>query len=263
MIKKILIAVFLLILSSFLIWQLYKFLYTPRIVFGAKGFTEYSPGSPGKVFVQVLDNYFSPVNNAICKLTVYYPNGTKFINNVTMLPFENGLYYWDFVAPDVQGVYMTTVSCTYPSQLQILTPSDSKLWYRDGSEVSTSNYMTRITTTASSNTAELIVYFSSIDANNPVAIYINNTATNKWDYLGQATVNTPQVSFTFDLATHNPITVWLTANKSFSIDMLNVYVYQNATQVQTNLRGGGEIHVEVKKVAITPDENTPEIRPIS
>ena len=264
MIKKILIAVFLLILSSFLIWQLYKFLYTPRIVFGAKGFTEYSPGSPGKVFVQVLDNYFSPVNNAICKLTVYYPNGTKFINNVTMLPFENGLYYWDFVAPDVQGVYMTTISCTYPSDLIVLTPSQSQLWYKDSVTYSgTSVKFTIPIPSGVSNNAELIIYFTAIDSANPVTIQINNTATNQWETLGTATVNTPQLSFTIDLSIHNPVTVRMTAGKSFSVDLLNLYAYQNATVVQTNLRGGGEIHVEVKKVAITPDENAPEIRPIS
>jgi hypothetical protein len=264
MIKKILIAVFLAILSSFLIWQLYKFLYTPRIVFGAKGFTEYSPGSPGKVFVQVLDNFFTPVNNAICKLTVYYPNTTRFVDNVTMLPFENGLYYWDFVVPYVEGVYMTTISCTYPSDLVVLTPSQSQYWYKDSTVMSGTSLTATIPIPSGvSGNADLVIYFTSIDSANPVTIQINNTATNQWETLGTATVNTPQLSFTINLSTHNPVTVRMTAGKSFSVDLLNLYAYKNATVVQTNLRGGGEIHVEVKKVAITPDESTPEIRPIS
>jgi hypothetical protein len=264
MMKKILIAIILAILSSFLIWQLYKFLYTPRIVFGAKGFTEYSPGSPGKVFVQVLDNFFTPVNNAICRLTVYYPNTTKFVDNVTMLPFENGLYYWDFVAPDVEGVYMTTVSCTYPSDLIVLTPSDSRFWYKDGTPISGTSLTATIPIPSGvSGNADLLIYFTVIDSTSPVTIQINNTATNQWETLGTATVNTPQLSFTIDLSTHNPVTVRMTSGKTFSVDLLNLYAYRNATVVQTNLRGGGEIHVEVKKVAITPDENTPEIRPIS
>jgi hypothetical protein len=55
----------------------------------------------------------------------------------------------------------------------------------------------------------------------------------------------------------------MTSGRTFSVDLLNLYAYKNTTVVQTNLRGGGEIHIEVKKVAITPDESTPEIRTIS
>jgi hypothetical protein len=261
---KLFVGIILLIVSSFLIWQLYKFLYTPRIVFGAKGFTEYSPGSPGKVFVQVLDNFFTPVNNAICRLTVYYPNTTKFINNVTMLPFENGLYYWDFVATYTEGVYMATVSCTYPSDLIVLTPAQSQYWHKDSVVMSGTSLTATIPIPSGvSGNADLVIYFTAIDSANPVTIQINNTATNQWETLGTATVNTPQLSFTIDLSTHNPVAVRMTAGRSFSVDLLNLYAYKNATVIQTNLRGGGEIHVETKKVAIVPDENTPEIRPIS
>jgi hypothetical protein len=261
---KLLVVISIIILFSFLVWQTYNFLYSPRIVFGAKGFTEYSPGSPGKVFVQVLDNFFTPVNNAICKLTVYYPNTTKFIDNVTMLPFENGLYYWDFVAPDVEGVYMTTISCTYPSDLIVLTPSQSQYWYKDSLIMSGTSLTATIPIPSGvSGNADLLIYFTVIDSTSPVTIQVNNTATNQWETLGTATVNTPQVSFTIDLSTHNPVTVIMTSGRTFSVDLLNLYAYKNTTVVQTNLRGGGEIHIEVKKVAITPDESTPEIRTIS
>jgi hypothetical protein len=261
---KLLVVISIIILFSFLVWQTYNFLYSPRIVFGAKGFTEYSPGSPGKVFVQVLDNFFTPVNDAICKLTVYYPNTTKFIDNVTMLPFENGLYYWDFVAPDVEGVYMTTISCVYPNDLIVLTPGDSKLWYKDGNTYGgTSLTFTIPIPSDVSGNADLLIYFTVIDSASPVTVQVNNTVENRWDTLGTASVNTPQVSFVIDLSTHNPVTVRMTAGRSFSVDLLNLYAYKNTTVVQTNLRGGGEIHIEVKKVAITPDESTPEIRTIS
>jgi hypothetical protein len=261
---KLFVGIILLIVSSFFLYSLYKFFYTPRIVFGAKGFTEYSPGSNGKVFVQVLDNFFTPVDNAICKLTVYYPNTTRFISNATMLPFENGLYYWDFVAPDVEGVYMTTVSCTYPGDLIVLTPSQSQYWYKDNVVMSGTSLTATIPIPSGvSDNADLVIYFTSIDSANPVTIQINNTATNQWETLGTATVNTPQLSFTIDLSTHRPVTVRMTAGKTFSVDLLNLYAYKNTTVVQTNLRGGGEIHVETKKVAIVPDESTPQIRQIS
>jgi hypothetical protein len=264
MMKRISIAIVLAILSAFLIWYLYSFLYTPRIVFGAKGFTEYSPGSPGKVFVQVLDNFFTPVDNAICRLTVYYPNTTKFINDVVMIPFENGLYYWDFVAPDVEGVYMTTVSCTYPSELIVLTPNQTQYWYRDGSVISGASITATIPIPSGvSGNADLLIYFSYIDYRGPITIQINNTNTNQWDTLGIATVNTPQLSFVIDLSNYNPVTIRMTSTRSFSVDLINLYAYKNATRTQTNLRGGGEIHVEVKKVAFVPDEGTPQIKIIS
>jgi len=258
---KLLVGIILVVVSSFFLYSLYKFLYTPRIVFGAKGFTEYSPNSNGRVFIQVLDNYFSPVDNAVCYINVYYPNGSYFARNQTMLHFENGLYYYDFIAPKTEGVYMVTVSCVYPSQLTVLTPSNSRLWYKDSTVVATDSLTTTIYPPSdASGNSELILYFTRIDAN--VDIYINNTQTNSWDYLGTATVNTPQYSSTFNLDTHNPITVYLTSSKTFNLDMLNVYVYTNTTKTQTNIRGGGEIHIEVKKVQIEPDYN-PEVRPIS
>jgi len=259
--KRIALIVVFGIILSLLIYFLYKFLYTPRIVFGAKGFTEYSPGSPGKVFVQVLDNYFSPVNNAVCRLTAYYPDGSYFVKNALMLPFENGLYYFDFVAPNVEGVYMVTVECVYPSNLEIITPQDSKLWYKDGSTVSSSSLIIQLPYINTTGNAELVLYFTAISA--PIEIYLNDTSSNKWIYYDRATQYTPQKSIIFSLSNHNPPAILINSTKSFNLDMLNVYVYMNVTRIVSNLRGGGEIHVETKKVKTQPDEEIPYVNVVS
>jgi len=73
--------------------------------------TEYVQGDDGRSFVQVLKGS-SVINNADCKLTVYYPNSTKFLDQVNMTSLgENGLYYYDFTVPDILGVYMAVVYC--------------------------------------------------------------------------------------------------------------------------------------------------------
>ena len=261
MIRKVALIIAICISFSLFGYFLYKFLYTPRIVFGAKGFTEYSPGSPGKVFVQVLDNYFTPVDNAVCKLTAYYPNGDYFVKDVLMLYHENGLYYFDFIAPYIEGVYMVTVECVYPSDLEVITPTESKLWYKDGSTVSTSSLTLDFPYFDTTGNAELIIYFTSIS--DPVDIYLNDTNSNDWIFYDQATKNTPQKSIVFPISNHNPLSVLINSTKSYSLDMVNVYIYTNTSRIVSQLRGGGEIHVEIKKVAIHPDEETPYVKTIS
>ncbi len=77
--------------------------------------TEYQVGDEGRVWLQLLrDNM--PVNNASCKVNVYHPNLTKFIDNGLMfhLNGSEGLYYYDIVpVPDTTGVYMTSARCKF------------------------------------------------------------------------------------------------------------------------------------------------------
>jgi len=259
--RKIALIIVLAILISIFGYFLYKFLFTPRLIFGAKGFTEYSPGSPGKVFIQVLDNYYTPVNNAVCKLTIYNPDGSYFAKDQLMAFLENGLYYFDFVAPYVEGVYMTTVECFYPSHSQVFTPDDSKLWYRDGSVINKDETIQTFPYINTSGNIELLAMFTAIDT--PVYIWLNDTATNSWVLVATATKNTPQVSVVVDLSIYNPPGVLINSTRSFSLDLLNIIAYFPQTRVITELRGGGEIHVETKKAHMIPDEETPYIKTIS
>jgi len=74
--------------------------------------TDYYSGEQGMTFLQLTDGGL-PVNNASCKVTVYYPNITIWLNEQSMIQGDNGLQYFPFVAPDTEGIYMITASCEY------------------------------------------------------------------------------------------------------------------------------------------------------
>lgn len=75
--------------------------------------TEYNSRDLGKVWLQLLDNQKNPVNNATCLVNVYYPDNNKFINNAIMEKLEKGIYYYDFIVPNYQGVYPAIAECFY------------------------------------------------------------------------------------------------------------------------------------------------------
>ncbi|MGB9730359.1 MAG: hypothetical protein ACPL1B_10935, partial [Thermoprotei archaeon] len=196
----VIVLIVLTIFIGYLITQILDFI-KPKIRFGAMGFTEYSPGKPGKVFVQVLDAYNKPISNAICNITIYYPNLSYFVKDYYMKSFERGFYYFDFVAPDVEGVYMVDISCLYPSQKNVYYPGDSLLWYIDGNTKATELTATFQSLNATNTYVE--IYFTNIGKNGH-SIYINNICSNSWDYLGSVNIYTPYFSKNFDLYCHNP-----------------------------------------------------------
>jgi hypothetical protein len=101
--------------------------------------TEYTTNQNATIFMQVLDSTNQPVNNALCFLTIYYPNKTLFINNVQMMYLLNsdGLYYYDLVVPNALGVYMVSAKCNFYYNLSYST-SSKDAWVNQGSP--TTNY---------------------------------------------------------------------------------------------------------------------------
>jgi len=75
--------------------------------------TEYSTGENGTVFLQLLDGFGNVVNDGSCHLSIFYPDKSLWYDDVTMDFASNGLYYEDFVTPDIYGIYMTSVYCMY------------------------------------------------------------------------------------------------------------------------------------------------------
>jgi hypothetical protein len=105
--------------------------------------TEYQVADNGKIFVQLLENSITPINNASCYLTVYYPNNTKWYDKTLMTyqPTSNALYYFDFTAPSTTGVYMTDVYCEYYTTTQYTNATAYSLnpangWYVSGNGTS-------------------------------------------------------------------------------------------------------------------------------
>jgi len=77
--------------------------------------TEYQIGDSARVWLQLLDNDKQPVNNAICLMNMYHPDTSVWLLNAPMSFLNNseGIYYYDLIAPDYAGVYMTSVRCNY------------------------------------------------------------------------------------------------------------------------------------------------------
>lgn len=68
-----------------------------------------------KTFIRLLDDSKSPVENASCFVSIYYPDTTIFINNSLMNYLEKGIHYYDLTTPDIEGVYMVSTFCDVPA----------------------------------------------------------------------------------------------------------------------------------------------------
>lgn len=79
------------------------------------GGTEYQPNDNARIFARLLDGNSRPINSASCNSTVYFPNNTKLLNNVPLTLLEKGVYYYDFVTPNITGNYITLFDCVTPS----------------------------------------------------------------------------------------------------------------------------------------------------
>jgi hypothetical protein len=76
--------------------------------------TEYIPGDEGKMFLQFLDANRAAVDDSECFLTLWYPNGTYFYNDTLMSHLSEGIYYKNFMVPNVTGVYPASAKCYQP-----------------------------------------------------------------------------------------------------------------------------------------------------
>jgi hypothetical protein len=87
--------------------------------------TEYTFGETGTLFLQLKDSNLKPINNKVCLLSIYSPVsehfpalfGSTIMDHVQMNYLQNssGMYYYDFIAPNVSGVYMSNANCFYKS----------------------------------------------------------------------------------------------------------------------------------------------------
>jgi len=78
------------------------------------GKTEYVPNEIGKVVIRAIDSNGEPLEGADCEVGVVYPNNTFYINRSNMTEWAGnitGIYYFDFLVPDVSGIYTYGVDC--------------------------------------------------------------------------------------------------------------------------------------------------------
>jgi len=259
------------------------------------GGTEYSPGSNGRTFVQILRNGFDPVNNAVCKVTILYPDNTYFAYDSLMQPLgTDGLYYYDFIAPETEGVYMLSIRCEYPNNLTTYYASGVKVeigetinhlyetYLLDGTcyEIYPKNREIEAIfnfTEVSSDTGELdVVFIGNMRRyeEDVINMYAYDFCNNNWkllpnkiNYYHPVVANTINdnvscfiqdntVSIKFEGSVLNPF-------QRLCIDELKLEGYTPSSQYITELRGGGEIHVEMKKTVSIPSNETPEVSIIS
>lgn len=74
--------------------------------------TEYKAGDNGKVFLQLLDDSYKPINDSACYSSIYYPTNEVWKYQQLMTYVDEGIYAYDFTTPYVQGVYPVVILCT-------------------------------------------------------------------------------------------------------------------------------------------------------
>lgn len=76
--------------------------------------TEYVAGDPAKVWLQLLNSTKQAITNAVCYVDIYTPSGEEYVERAEMQNMQHdGIYYYDLIAPSIQGVYPTIATCYY------------------------------------------------------------------------------------------------------------------------------------------------------
>lgn len=95
--------------------------------------TEYVAGQRAKVWVQLLDNNGSDVTEGVCYVNIYTPDNEVYIEGATMTNMgHDGIYTFDLVAPQQQGVYPAIARCFYTASQEFEYADDFTLnWGKD------------------------------------------------------------------------------------------------------------------------------------
>jgi hypothetical protein len=74
--------------------------------------TEYISGETGQVIVRLSDTNGNPINNAMCNVSILYPDKSYFLVDFPLVPSsEPGNYYAQFTTPTLTGIYEETAKC--------------------------------------------------------------------------------------------------------------------------------------------------------
>lgn len=84
-----------------------------RLVF--TGATEYYPGDHGMLVTQFFRGA-NPLDNKSVSVKVFYPDMSTYIASMPMVFKESGIYYYNFTAPFVLGVYTASAQVTEAGQ---------------------------------------------------------------------------------------------------------------------------------------------------
>ena len=266
--RKTLFLSSLLIFAVLSLFFLVRYITTPKIrVFG----TEYSPDDKARVFLQLLSDLFTPVTDAQCYVTIYDPQSNYFVKDQIMTHIEDGFYKYDFIAPNITGVYMVSVSCSYPNNLTTYYPTDVYYYnggwvsfqpfyvYYDDEQYSPFNTTFRIDFNQVNEVPYIVLFKNAMSRGSSVSIYVYNYNTSSYDLFAVQDYYRPEISIIIENNSYLPPRIALQGTNRFYIDMCNIQIYHEASEYQTNIRGGGEVHIALKKMVIS-DIEIPEVR---
>ena len=245
--------------------------------------TEYLYGEVATTFLQLLNENYDPVYNATCWINVYYPNNSIFIDDALMAKFEEGLYYYDYVVPNISGIYMLTTRCFIPTLHHKLLAQDfgtltsvsqEGTWYNTHEVDNTyhmlhsNNYwldvyynMSNTVNTSNITDVQVVMFYKMDWCTNCLRMYIYDFVDSTWKLLPNRGSGSGIWASSPELILSNPVDggdldrymddngvmmVRLrTPEYRLYVDYIGIEIIAGATQY-TNLialRGSGEVHV--------------------
>lgn len=94
-------------------WLELSYINNPKATIDVKG-TEYIAGQPAKAWLQLLNSSNEDIENGVCFVDIYTPTNSEYIERAHMTNLEHdGIYYYDLIAPQQQGVYPIIATCYY------------------------------------------------------------------------------------------------------------------------------------------------------
>lgn len=241
--------------------------------------TEYIPMQNGRVFVQLVNmNTGDYINNSVCYILLVSPY-LQVIANTVMNYYDRGLYYYDFIVPPEDGVYMIDVRCTMPYGIREYTASNyntigtAVTGYLGQTKEVDQDYF--VITGRNGNAIEFTFpnvslenytdffvqiygYFTSANTNYYLNVYAYNYCTKSYEYLGRAIYYSLLNTFILN-SCHNPPLIRLAfpniigSTTNYRLDMIKVLTVYQVASVVTNIRGGGEVHVTgIEKMGQNP-----------
>jgi len=96
---------------------------TPNVMVAG---TDYFSGEPGKTFLQLSEQGIE-IDNATCWTTIYYPNNTIWVDHQMLIQLgDEGLQYYPFITPAIEGIYMISAECQYYT---------NNVWYHPDNDI--------------------------------------------------------------------------------------------------------------------------------
>lgn len=256
--------------------------YVPRKISMNVFSTEYLPLTQGKIFLQYLDQYGNPINDGMCMLDIFRPNNSVYFKKVVMdyIPNSDGLYAFDFITPEEEGVYPVSAFCTHPTEFLSYVANGfvlfsgtekgghySYTWELDGNfhflGASNSSYYFNYTFNLTNKIISIDWYGKS--AGN-VYFYFYNCSSGRYEPLPNNLINpSPGLIYRISNTLSN-----LTCQDFFAFnirstkDIYNDFILLRIFAPETFqlIRGGGEMHITdlVRRVNETLNVSFEEIR---